>query len=645
MGLGEALQSWPVVRQLRGPDVFARGSAVTSRRTEQLVARTETADRVVQSVCPYCAVGCGQRVYVKDERGRPDRGRPRLAGLPRPPVPEGLRQRTAGQQPRPADRVLYRRPYGTEWEPLDLETATDMMADRVIDTRARTWQEHDDEGSAAAPHARHRRAGRRHPRQRRELPDQETLHRHGRDTDREPGPHLTQRHRSQFGSLVRSRRRHDFLQDLQNSDCIVIQGSNMAECHPVGFQWVMEAKARGAKVIHVDPRFTRTSAVADMHVPLRAGSDIAFLGGIVNYILSNELYFHDYVRAYTNAATMLREDFRDADDLDGVFSGYDPETGTYDTTSWQYEGVEESPAAASARAMTRGDRHDGDGRGGKQRREPRYPPAQRAAAYEMGGHGARLEHAGVQRDDTLQHPRCVFQVLKRHYARYTPELVAQTCGVPVDTFRRSAEAVTANSGRDRTTAWVYSVGWTHHSVGVQYIRGAAIIQLSAGQHGAPRRRDHGAARPRQHPGLHGHPDAVQPAARLPADAQGRRARHLDDYLATISSPTERLLGRGRAYTVSLLKAYWGDAATAENDYCFDYLPRLDRRPRHLSDRDGHARGQGRGLLPARPEPGRRLGARQAATARHGASEMAGRRGSQHDRLGDLLEGRPGDRDR
>ncbi len=112
----------------------------------------------------------------------------------------------------------------------------------------------------------------------------------------------------------------------------------MAECHPVGFQWVMEAKARGAKIIHIDPRFTRTSAVADTHVPLRAGSDIAFLGGIVNYILQNDKYFHDYVVAYTNAPTLVSEDFVDTDDLDGLFSGYDPQTATYDAESWSYEG-------------------------------------------------------------------------------------------------------------------------------------------------------------------------------------------------------------------------------------------------------------------------------------------------------------------
>src|SRR3712207_3349676 len=115
----------------------------------------------------------------------------------------------------------------------------------------------------------------------------------------------------------------------------------MAECHPVGFQWVMEAKARGARVIHIDPRFTRTSAVADTHVPIRAGSDIVFLGALINYILSNEKYFHEYVLHYTNAATLVSEDFRDVDDLDGVFSGYDPETGTYDTSSWAYDGVAE----------------------------------------------------------------------------------------------------------------------------------------------------------------------------------------------------------------------------------------------------------------------------------------------------------------
>ena len=337
----------------------------------------------------------------------------------------------------------------------------------------------------------------------------------------------------------------------------------MAECHPVGFQWVMEAKARGAKVIHVDPRFTRTSAVADMHVPLRAGSDIAFLGGIVNYILENKLYFEEYVRAYTNAATVLRADFRDTDELDGLFSGYDPETGTYEPSSWQYEGVDEVSASGE------------DDRPAPKRPENGQSRQARGAPDETGAHGSRLRHAEVERDDTLEHPRCVLQVLKRHYARYTPEVVAETCGVPADTFLRVCEAVTANSGRERTTAWVYSVGWTQHTVGVQYIRGAAIIQLLLGNMGRP---GGGIMALRGHASIQGSTDIPTLFNLLPGYLPMPKAGEhdtLDDYVAAITSPAQKgFWAEARKYTVSLLKAYWGDAATAENNWCYDHLPRL-----------------------------------------------------------------------
>src|SRR4051812_44182512 len=224
------------------------------------------------------------------------------------------------------------------------------------------------------------------------------------------------------------------------ADCIVIQGSNMAECHPVGFQWVMEAKAKGATVIHIDPRFTRTSAVADQHVPLRAGSDIVFLGGIINYILSTDSYFREYVVAYTNAPTILRNDFLDVDDLDGVFSGYDAETGTYDTASWQYEGVSETSAASGEEneIKTSGSA-DPDGTPSDEESQ-----GERGAGHELGGHGASMAHSRVQRDETLQHPLTVFQVLKRHYARYTPEMVQEVCGVAPEDFMRVCEAVVRN---------------------------------------------------------------------------------------------------------------------------------------------------------------------------------------------------------
>src|SRR5919202_372024 len=168
-------------------------------------------------------------------------------------------------------------------------------------------------------------------------------------------------------------------------------GSNMAECHPVGFQWVVEARERGAKVLHVDPRFTRTSALADTFVAIRAGSDIAFLGGIVNYILENGREFRDYVVHYTNAATIVSEDFADTEDLDGLFSGWDPDTNTYDTTSWQYEGLE---AAAAA-----GQRERGGHRG--------------SSGHDTGGHGAAARTGSAPADPSLEHPRCVFQLLKK----------------------------------------------------------------------------------------------------------------------------------------------------------------------------------------------------------------------------------------
>ena len=332
----------------------------------------------------------------------------------------------------------------------------------------------------------------------------------------------------------------------------------MAECHPVGFQWVLEAKARGAKVIHIDPRFTRTSALADSHVPLRAGSDIAFLGGVINHILSTESYFREYVVAYTNAATIVGEDFQDTEDLDGLFSGYDPETATYDTESWGYQHSPGGPA----------DAQENDD-------ESALSERKRAAGHELGGHGATLEGYDVERDETLQHPRCVFQVLKRHYARYTPEVVEEVCGVPQHLFREVCEAVVANSGRERTTAWVYSVGWTHHSTGVQYIRGSAIIQLLLGNMGRP---GGGILALRGHASIQGSTDIPTLYNILPGYLPMPRAGEHDDfadYLEAIHEPGQKgFWANADAYVVSLLKAYWGEAATPDNGFCFDYLPRL-----------------------------------------------------------------------
>jgi len=335
-------------------------------------------------------------------------------------------------------------------------------------------------------------------------------------------------------------------------------GSNMAENHPVGFQWVMEAKERGATVIHVDPRFTRTSAVADMHVALRAGTDIAFLGGLVNYVLSNDLYFRDYVVAYTNGPAIISQEFEDAEDLGGVFSGLDEETGSYDSSTWSYEGVEEAPAAGQR------DPHQAGG--------PPSPESP-AAHDETAGSGGPTVGGKPHRDETMQHPRCAFQILKRHFARYTPEMVAEACGVPEEQFLQVAEALTRNSGRERTSAFCYAVAWTQHTSGVQAIRCASILQLLLGNIGRP---GGGILALRGHASIQGSTDIPTLYNLLPGYIPMPHAdAHLDlETFVVEDAGATGFWGNMRSYVVSLLKSWWGEAATGENEYCFDYLPRV-----------------------------------------------------------------------
>jgi formate dehydrogenase major subunit len=223
-------------------------------------------------------------------------------------------------------------------------------------------------------------------------------------------------------------------QDLVNADAILIVGSSMAEAHPVAFRWVVTARERGALVIHVDPRFSRTSAAADLWAPVRAGSDIVFLGALINYVLTHDRVFREYVAAYTNAPILIREDYRGPEDLEGLFSGWQPDTRRYDTSSWQYD-------------------RDAEG-------HPRQDP-------------------------TMQHPRCVYQHLVRHFARYSPELVERVCGMPREAFLEIADRYTACSGPDRTGTICYAVGLTQHSVGAQVVRSVAILQLLLGNVGRP----------------------------------------------------------------------------------------------------------------------------------------------------------------
>jgi len=347
---------------------------------------------------------------------------------------------------------------------------------------------------------------------------------------------------------------------MANADCIVIQGSNMAECHPVGFQWVEEAKARGATVIHVDPRFTRTTALADKHVPLRAGSDVVLLGALINHILTNDLWFEEYVVSYTNAATIVNDEFQDTEDLDGLFSGFDPETGQYDPTTWAYAAPDEGAASSN----------DDNGRS--------VSASAHAVGDQYGSGGPTLESNRVRRDESLQHPRTVFQILKRHYARYTPEMVRDVCGISVDDFNDVARAITQNSGRERTTCFAYAVGWTQHTLGAQFIRTATILQLLLGNVGRP---GSGIMALRGHASIQGSTDIPTLFNLLPGYLPMPKAGEHDtlaDYFDAVAPDGQKgLWANDNAYEISLFKAWWGDAATEETDWAYGYLPRMTGR--------------------------------------------------------------------
>ncbi len=315
--------------------------------------------------------------------------------------------------------------------------------------------------------------------------------------------------------------------DIKNANVILIMGGNAAEAHPCGFKWVTEAKAHNnATLMVVDPRFTRSAAVADLYAPLRAGTDIAFLGGVINYLLSHDKILHDYVKAYTNAPFIVAEGYAFND---GLFSGYDQAARKYDKSTW---------------------------------------------AYEMGPDGF------AKVDETLQHPRCVLQLLKQHYARYTPETVSNICGTPKETFLKVCEHIATTSAPNRTLTIMYALGWTQHSVGSQMIRTAAMMQLLLGNMGMA---GGGMNALRGHSNIQGLTDLGLLSDLLPGYLSMPKEQETD-YPGYIDKRALKPLRPGQMsywqnyakFHVSLMKAWFGDAATKENNWCFDWLPKLDR---------------------------------------------------------------------
>ena len=314
--------------------------------------------------------------------------------------------------------------------------------------------------------------------------------------------------------------------DIKNADLILVMGGNAAEAHPCGFKWVIEAKkTRKAKLVVVDPRFTRSASVSDYYAPIRSGSDIAFLGGVINYLLGNGRIHRDYVKAYTNAGFLIDPGFGFAE---GLFSGYDPEKRSYAKDSWKYQ-------------------LDQDG------------------------------YALI--DDTLEDPRCVFQLLKQHYSRYTPEVVSAITGTPKDAFLKVCEYIAETAAPNRTMTICYALGWTQHSVGSQNIRAMAMIQLLLGNMGMA---GGGINALRGHANVQGitdqclYSDATPGYLSAPTEADKDRATFLEKRTPKPLRPGQMNFPQnfGKWHT-SQMKAWYGDAATADNGFCYDWLPKRD----------------------------------------------------------------------
>ena len=357
------------------------------------------------------------------------------------------------------------------------------------------------------------------------------------------------------------------LWDLANADCLIVMGSNMAENHPVAFRFLLEAKQRGATLIHVDPRFTRTSALCDIYAPIRSGTDIAFLGGIIRHVLENDLWFRDFALAYTNIADIIEEGYQDAEEKDGIFSGFDVAQGSYETDTWQYQGKHVPSSIAEHHAESR----------------------------ESARKSGSMSEGPPPKDPTLQHPNCVYQILRRHFARYTPEMVERITGCPRETFLKVAEALARNSGPERTGTFCYAVGWTHHTVGVQIIRACSILQGLLGNIGRP---GGGIQALRGHSSIQGSTDIptlynMLPTY-LPQPDVFKQHGTFEDYLKE-ETPATGWWHNFPKYMVSLLKAWYGPEARRDNDWGYDFLPKLtgdaSQLPMTLAMADGVVKGQ------------------------------------------------------
>ncbi|MGB9236710.1 MAG: formate dehydrogenase-N subunit alpha [Terriglobales bacterium] len=366
--------------------------------------------------------------------------------------------------------------------------------------------------------------------------------------------------------------------DIKNTDMMLIMGGNPAENHPCGFKWAIEAKRnRNAKMIVVDPRFTRTAATADLFAQIRAGADIAFLGGVIRYAIENNRIAHDYLVNYTNAAFIVKDGFKLPED--GLYSGFDAEKKSYDKSSWNYEeggDLTGKPAVPTPPGQNK-------------------PPAQHEAKGTQGASAAGAKGGtapapslppNIAFDLSLQHPRCVFQLLKQQYSRYTPEMVERITGMPKDQFLKAADLFTSirkDGDMKKVATILYAVGWTQHSYGTQTIRTAAMLQLLLGNVG---RAGGGVNALRGHANIQGATDMGGVFDIWPGYLKVPNPNDVDlkTYLERVTSKSSKpapwdsfnYWSNTPKFVVSYMKAMFGDAATKENDWAFNYAPKIDR---------------------------------------------------------------------
>lgn len=520
---------------------------VLSGRTHFKCSRLREAD-MGTTVCQFCAVGCSQLAFYKDGTLIDVEGDPRSPVNEGRQCPKGASTFLLNDNPYRVTKPLYRAPGASEWKEVSIDWILDTIAKRIWDTRAEGFVAKNEKG-ITVNHVPNMGfiGGSANDNEEcylfRKLmtgglgitPVENTARYCHSTTVAALGPTLG------FGACTNPPR------DTVNSDCIVIMGSNMAEAHPVAFYWPMLARRNGAATIHIDPRFTRTSSACDHHVPIRPCTDVAFTLGVVKYILDNELYFREYVVNYTNAATLISEDFS-FDQTTGLFSGFDEETQNYtkDLSSWEYQ-------------------------------------------YHMNPDGSRGQ---PKTDPTLQDPRCVFQLLKKQVEKYTPEAVSEVCGCRPSDVIKVAELMARNSGRDKTTVFVYATGFTQHSIGAQIIRSIAILQLLLGNIGRP---GGGIIALRGHSNVQGATDiptlfnALPNYIPMPLDVEANATlkaylenghgyhagRDKNDGMWKLET-TRGSWANLPKYMVSLLKAWYGDGATKDNEFGYQFLPKLSR---------------------------------------------------------------------